>query len=179
MGNHHPSSQMSNPESVHVYDCDISETEHGSSLRGSLGSAALCGDPGHIYIYMYMFMIVIFQKQNHGSPLRGGLRSAALCGDPGHIYIYMYMFMIVIFQKQNTGLHYAAASGLRRCVELLVNANGPLFLENALKQTPCDCSEKNDHSDIALYLESKMVFSVRLKYCIRPRKKYCLFPVTV
>jgi len=37
----------------------------------------------------------------------------------------------------------------------------PLFVENLAKETPCDSAEKSGHSDIALYLESKMVFSVR------------------
>ncbi|XP_064646454.1 ankyrin repeat and IBR domain-containing protein 1-like isoform X2 [Lineus longissimus] len=62
-------------------------------------------------------------------------------------------------EKMNTALHYAAASGLTRCVELLVAYQGPLFVENAQRQTPCDCAEKCTHSNIALYLESKMVFS--------------------
>ncbi|KAK6165782.1 hypothetical protein SNE40_022633 [Patella caerulea] len=62
-------------------------------------------------------------------------------------------------EKQNTALHYAAASGLKACVEMLVQYGGPLFLENAENQTPCDCAEQHGHSEIALYLESKMVFS--------------------
>lgn len=36
----------------------------------------------------------------------------------------------------------------------------PLFVENLQKETPCDCAEKTGHGEIALYLESKMVFSV-------------------
>ncbi|XP_074650800.1 ankyrin repeat and IBR domain-containing protein 1-like isoform X2 [Tubulanus polymorphus] len=62
-------------------------------------------------------------------------------------------------EKLNTALHYAAASGLRRCVELLVAHSCPLFMENAQRQTPCDCAEKCSHNAIAVYLESKMVFS--------------------
>ncbi|KAL5005870.1 hypothetical protein ScPMuIL_017028 [Solemya velum] len=62
-------------------------------------------------------------------------------------------------EKLNTSLHHAAASGLKRCVELLIHYGAPLFVENAENQTPCDCAEQNGHSDIALYLESKMVFS--------------------
>ncbi|ELU11727.1 hypothetical protein CAPTEDRAFT_112704 [Capitella teleta] len=62
-------------------------------------------------------------------------------------------------EKQNTALHYAAASGLKRCVELLVSHNAPLFIENGQKQTPCDCAEKNNKNQIALFLESKMVFT--------------------
>ena len=46
------------------------------------------------------------------------------------------------------------------CLQILVAHGAPLFTENTLKQTPCDCAEKAYHSDIALYLESKMVFSV-------------------
>jgi len=41
----------------------------------------------------------------------------------------------------------------------LVEHGIPLETENAEKETACDCAEKNGHSDIALFLESKMVFS--------------------
>ena len=66
------------------------------------------------------------------------------------------------FQKSNTGLHYAAASGLKSCVELLVNHGCPLFVENEDSHTPCDCAESSSFNEIALYLESKMVFSVSI-----------------
>ncbi|ESO82483.1 hypothetical protein LOTGIDRAFT_134513 [Lottia gigantea] len=62
-------------------------------------------------------------------------------------------------EKNNTALHYAAASGLKACVEMLVQNGSPLFLENEDNHTPCDCAEQNGHNEIALYLESKMVFS--------------------
>ncbi|XP_059164030.1 ankyrin repeat and IBR domain-containing protein 1-like [Physella acuta] len=62
-------------------------------------------------------------------------------------------------EKLNTALHYAAASGLTQCVETLIQHGAPLFLENVDNQTPCDTAEKNGHARIALYLESKMVFS--------------------
>lgn len=45
-------------------------------------------------------------------------------------------------------------------VQLLVAHGAPLFIENLAKETPCDCAEKSGHGEIALYLESKMVFSV-------------------
>ena len=45
-------------------------------------------------------------------------------------------------------------------LKLLVSFGAPLFIENSAKETPCDCAEKAGHSQIALYLESKMVFSV-------------------
>lgn len=61
--------------------------------------------------------------------------------------------------KKNTPLHYAAASGMRTCVELLVKHGGDLFAENENKDTPCDCAEKQHHKDLALNLESQMVFS--------------------
>ena len=64
-----------------------------------------------------------------------------------------------MLQKKNTALHYAATSGLKRCVELLVSKAAPLFPENALRQTPCDCADSSGHGEIARYLESKMVFS--------------------
>ncbi|GAB1610546.1 ankyrin repeat and IBR domain-containing protein 1-like isoform X2 [Argonauta hians] len=62
-------------------------------------------------------------------------------------------------EKLNTALHYASSSGLKNCVELLVQNGSPLFTENVDQLTPCDIAEKNGHGDIALYLESKMVFS--------------------
>ncbi|ERE89676.1 ankyrin repeat and IBR domain-containing protein 1 [Cricetulus griseus] len=61
--------------------------------------------------------------------------------------------------KKNTPLHYAAASGMKACVELLVKHGGDLFAENENKDTPCDCAEKQHHKDLALSLESQMVFS--------------------
>ncbi|XP_068091367.1 ankyrin repeat and IBR domain-containing protein 1 isoform X1 [Hyperolius riggenbachi] len=61
--------------------------------------------------------------------------------------------------KKNTPLHYAAASGMKACVELLVKHGSNLFTENENKDTPCDCSEKHHHKDLALKLESQMVFS--------------------
>ncbi|KAI8776004.1 ankyrin repeat and IBR domain-containing protein 1 [Biomphalaria glabrata] len=62
-------------------------------------------------------------------------------------------------EKLNTALHYAAASGLNKCVEILIQHGAPLFLENEDNLTPCDAAERNGHAGIALYLESKMVFS--------------------
>ncbi|KAL7886423.1 hypothetical protein AOLI_G00041440 [Acnodon oligacanthus] len=61
--------------------------------------------------------------------------------------------------KKNTPLHYAAASGMKTCVELLVTRNADLFAENENKETPCDCAEKQHHKELALSLESQMVFS--------------------
>uniref|UniRef100_A0A3P8XEI3 Ankyrin repeat and IBR domain-containing protein 1 n=1 Tax=Esox lucius TaxID=8010 RepID=A0A3P8XEI3_ESOLU len=61
--------------------------------------------------------------------------------------------------KKNTSLHYAAASGMRTCVEILVKKNADLFAENEDRETPCDCAEKQQHKDLALSLESQMVFS--------------------
>ncbi|XP_061169604.1 ankyrin repeat and IBR domain-containing protein 1-like [Saccostrea echinata] len=62
-------------------------------------------------------------------------------------------------ENDNTALHYAALSGLKYCVEKLVQSGAPLFIENKDRQTPCDCAEAGSHPEIALYLESKMVFS--------------------
>uniref|UniRef100_A0A7N6C3I2 Ankyrin repeat and IBR domain-containing protein 1 n=1 Tax=Anabas testudineus TaxID=64144 RepID=A0A7N6C3I2_ANATE len=62
--------------------------------------------------------------------------------------------------KKNTCLHYAAASGMRTCVELLVQREADLFAENENRETPCDCAEKQHHKDLALCLESQMVFSL-------------------
>ncbi|XP_072034933.1 ankyrin repeat and IBR domain-containing protein 1-like [Amphiura filiformis] len=59
----------------------------------------------------------------------------------------------------NSALHYAASSGYRSLVEMLLEHGASLFQENVDKETPCDCAEKNHNYDIAQLLESKMVFS--------------------
>ncbi|XP_056335395.1 ankyrin repeat and IBR domain-containing protein 1 isoform X2 [Danio aesculapii] len=61
--------------------------------------------------------------------------------------------------KKSTCLHYAAAAGMKNCVELLVKNTADLFVENEDRETPCDCAEKQHHKDLALSLESQMVFS--------------------
>lgn len=61
-------------------------------------------------------------------------------------------------QEGNTALHWAASSGLKRCVELLLAHGSPLFSENNDKLTPCDMAMRGCHHDIARLLESKMVF---------------------
>ncbi|XP_060599500.1 ankyrin repeat and IBR domain-containing protein 1-like [Ruditapes philippinarum] len=67
--------------------------------------------------------------------------------------------LAAVDEQNNTALHYAALSGLKACVETLVNHACPLFVENTGNHTPCDCAESQGYSEIALYLESKMVFS--------------------
>ncbi|KAL6108902.1 ankib1 [Pungitius sinensis] len=62
--------------------------------------------------------------------------------------------------KKNTCLHYAAASGMKTCVEFLVQSGADLFAENEDRETPCDCAEKQHHKELALCLESQMVFSL-------------------
>ena len=61
-------------------------------------------------------------------------------------------------QNGNTALHAATASGLKRVVELLVSHGAPLFIENNERLTPCDVAMKANFHDIALFLESRMVF---------------------
>lgn len=61
---------------------------------------------------------------------------------------------------ENTPLHFAAMKNLSSCVQSLVANGAYLFVENSSKSTPCDLAEKNGNKDIALYLESKMIFSV-------------------
>ena len=67
---------------------------------------------------------------------------------------------MIFLQNDNTPLHYAASSGLKACVEMLVAHHCPLYTENKENHTPCDSAESSGFNDIALYLESKMVFSV-------------------
>ncbi|XP_031559595.1 ankyrin repeat and IBR domain-containing protein 1-like [Actinia tenebrosa] len=61
--------------------------------------------------------------------------------------------------KNNTALHYAASSGLYQCVQILVANGVPLYEENDDNQTACDCAIQGNFSEIASFLESKMVFS--------------------
>lgn len=59
-----------------------------------------------------------------------------------------------------TALHYAAQSGLKRCVEYLIAHGANVFLETLHERlTACDLAMKENHPDIALFLESKMVFN--------------------
>lgn len=44
-------------------------------------------------------------------------------------------------------------------LQLLVKRDADLFAENDNKETPCDCAEKQHHKELALSLESQMVFS--------------------
>lgn len=44
--------------------------------------------------------------------------------------------------------------------QLLVQREADLFAENENRETPCDCAEKQHHKELALSLESQMVFSL-------------------
>lgn len=44
--------------------------------------------------------------------------------------------------------------------QLLVQREADLFAENENRETPCDCAEKQHHKELALCLESQMVFSL-------------------
>lgn len=45
-------------------------------------------------------------------------------------------------------------------VQFLVQREADLFAENENRETPCDCAEKQHHTELALCLESQMVFSL-------------------
>ncbi|XP_063695065.1 ankyrin repeat and IBR domain-containing protein 1-like isoform X8 [Bolinopsis microptera] len=62
-------------------------------------------------------------------------------------------------QHLNTPLHYAAGHGYLRCVKVLVEHGAKLFIENKDSKTACDLSEDGQFTEIASYLEGKMVFS--------------------
>uniref|UniRef100_A0A3P8WS40 Ankyrin repeat and IBR domain-containing protein 1 n=1 Tax=Cynoglossus semilaevis TaxID=244447 RepID=A0A3P8WS40_CYNSE len=61
--------------------------------------------------------------------------------------------------QSSTCLHYAAAAGMKSCVELLIQGEADLFVEDEDKLTPCDHAERFRHTELALSLESQMVFS--------------------
>nr|CAI5842727.1 unnamed protein product [Callosobruchus analis] len=78
-------------------------------------------------------------------------------------------------KEGNTALHWAAQTGLKRCVELLLAYGAPLFIENNDKLTPCDLAMRGSHHDIARLLESRMVFvSKSLGYIAIVRSCLCL-----
>ncbi|KAM7382599.1 hypothetical protein PAMP_002324 [Pampus punctatissimus] len=82
--------------------------------------------------------------------------------------------------KKNTCLHYAAASGMKICVRFLVQKEADLFVENENRETPCDCAERQHHKELALCLESQMVFSlapeaegIEAEYAALDRRESC------
>ena len=59
-----------------------------------------------------------------------------------------------------TALHYAAQSGLKRCVEYLIAHGANVFLETLHERlTACDLAMRENHHEIGLFLESKMTFN--------------------
>lgn len=45
------------------------------------------------------------------------------------------------------------------CSQLLIQSEADLFVEDEEKLTPCDLAERHHHTELALSLESQMVFS--------------------
>uniref|UniRef100_A0A915J9D8 RBR-type E3 ubiquitin transferase n=1 Tax=Romanomermis culicivorax TaxID=13658 RepID=A0A915J9D8_ROMCU len=82
--------------------------------------------------------------------------------------------MNALDSKKNTPLHYAAAHGMKQCVEILVNKNVNIFLENENKETACDLAIKAGHADVGEYLESRMLFSAETTEDINEEE---IFPV--
>nr|XP_023024193.1 ankyrin repeat and IBR domain-containing protein 1-like [Leptinotarsa decemlineata] len=75
-------------------------------------------------------------------------------------------------KEGNTALHWAAQTGLKRCVELLLTHGAPLFIENNDKLTPCDLAMRGSHHDIARLLESRMVFLVNEDEIVNEQEVY-------
>ena len=46
------------------------------------------------------------------------------------------------------------------CGQYLVQREADLFAENESRETPCDSAEQHHHTELALSLESQMVFSL-------------------
>ncbi|KAI4467590.1 rbr family ring finger and ibr domain-containing [Holotrichia oblita] len=61
-------------------------------------------------------------------------------------------------KEGNTPLHWAARTGLKRCVEILITYGASLIIENNDKLTPCEIAVRAAHYDIANLLESATVF---------------------
>ena len=58
-----------------------------------------------------------------------------------------------------SALHYAAQSGFKKCIEYLLAHGADPFVENKAGLTACDVAIRENYHEIALLLESKMVFS--------------------
>ena len=61
--------------------------------------------------------------------------------------------------RGNTALHYASTNGLKRCVEYLVAHGADVFTENYDGLTAYDLASRDNQHDIAVFLESKMVYN--------------------
>ena len=62
-------------------------------------------------------------------------------------------------ESGSTALHYAAQSGLKRCVEYLLAHGADPYAENKSALTPFDLARCKNHHEVALLLESRMVAS--------------------
>ncbi|XP_002734676.1 ankyrin repeat and IBR domain-containing protein 1-like [Saccoglossus kowalevskii] len=126
---------------------DLSGNPNKKNIRNetSIHSICMCANGRDQAIQIKRAECMYMMLQWEGALLRNGEREKADIN--------------AIDEKANTALHYAAQSGLKKSVELLVTHDVKLFGENKDKHTPCDVAEKNNHLSIALYLESKMVFS--------------------
>jgi len=69
------------------------------------------------------------------------------------VKIFFFTFHI------NAALHYAAQSGFKKCIEYLIAHGADPFLENKAGMTACDIAIRENHHEIAILLESRMVFS--------------------
>ncbi len=58
-----------------------------------------------------------------------------------------------------TATHYAARSGLKKCLDYLIAHGADVFVEDREGRTPCDLALREGHHHIAQALESRMVFS--------------------
>lgn len=57
--------------------------------------------------------------------------------------------------RGNTALHYAASNGLKKCVEYLVAHGADIFAENIDGLNAADLAVRENHNDIALFLEAR------------------------
>lgn len=78
-----------------------------------------------------------------------------------------YLCPTPVFAKYQWAFVHVSAKYLPRfpfsCLPLsqfLVQRDADLFAENENRETPCDCAEKQHHKELALCLESQMVFSL-------------------
>lgn len=62
-------------------------------------------------------------------------------------------------KEGNTALHYAAATGLQKCVEILISQGASPFIKNSCGVSACDLAVASEHCSIAEFLEARMVFS--------------------
>lgn len=134
----------------HLIRTFINDLDGNPNKRNALGQTALhsvCNvrhqkSPSNLERRAYSVMLLLSWRgsvQHHGERERADVNAKDRFG--------------------NTPLHYAAQSGLRKCIEYLIAHGADFYLDNADGLTACDVAMREGHHHVAQFLELKMVFS--------------------